>query len=59
MVNPDERGYFITLSDYMHLNPVRARIVGLHERLVDFPSSSYSMFRGVQAVAERGSSRAT
>jgi hypothetical protein len=26
VVNPAERDYFATLSDYIHLNPVRARL---------------------------------
>ena len=38
------RGYFATLSDYIHLNPVRARLVGLEDRLVDYRWSSYPYF---------------
>jgi hypothetical protein len=37
----EARGYFATLSDYIHLNPVRARIVGLEGRLFDYRWSSY------------------
>ena len=37
----EERGYFGILSDYIHLNPVRARLVGLDGRLFDYPWSSY------------------
>jgi len=44
VVNPGERAYFVTLSDYLHLNPVRARIVGLDQRLVDYPWSSYPLY---------------
>jgi REP-associated tyrosine transposase len=41
LVDPEERGYFATLSDYIHLNPVRARLVGLDQRLFDYRWSSY------------------
>ena len=44
IVDPEERGYFAALSDYIHLNPVRARLVGLEERLVDYRWSSYPHF---------------
>ena len=44
VVDPEERGYFATLSDYIHLNPVRARLVGLDRRLFDYPWSSYRWF---------------
>src|SRR6266853_356325 len=44
VVDPEERGYFATLSDYIHLNPVRARLVRLDQRLFDYPWSSYRWF---------------
>ena len=44
VVDPQERGYFATVSDYLHLNPVRARIVGLDERLYDYRWSSYRCY---------------
>ena len=44
IVDPDERGYFATLSDYIHLNPIRARMVGLDERLFDYRWSSYRWY---------------
>ena len=37
VVDPGQRGYFATLSDYIHLNPVRARLVGLKDRLFRLP----------------------
>ena len=40
VVNPQESRYFAVLSDYIHLNPVRARMVTLERRLFDFPWSS-------------------
>ena len=44
MVDPEERGYFVTLSDYIHLNPVRAGIVGLKDRLFDYRWGSYRWY---------------
>jgi putative transposase len=44
LVDPEERGYFATLSDYIHLNPVRARLVGLDQRLFDYRWSSYPFY---------------
>jgi len=41
VVDPEERGYFVTVSDYIHLNPVRARMISLEERLFDYRWSSY------------------
>ncbi len=50
VVDPETRGYFTTLSDYIHLNPVRARMISLEERLYDYRWSSY---RWYAARAER------
>ncbi|MEP6672724.1 MAG: transposase [Chthoniobacter sp.] len=44
VVDPEERRYFVTLSDYIHLNPVRAGLIGLEERLVDYRWSSYPLY---------------
>ena len=44
LVEPEAPGYFATLSDYIHLNPVRARLVGLDDRLVDYRWSSYPAY---------------
>ena len=44
VVDPGQRGYFATLSDYIHLNPVRARLVGLNDRLFDYRWNSYRWF---------------
>lgn len=47
MMDADEPGYFRTLSDYIHLNPVRARLLRKSPvRLEDFPWSSYPAFIG-------------
>ena len=44
VVDPDAPGYFAALSDYIHLNPVRAGIIGLSDRLFDYAWSSYPAY---------------
>jgi putative transposase len=44
VVDPEESGYFVTLSDYIHLNPVRARMISLQEQLFDYRWSSYRWY---------------
>ncbi len=44
VVDPEERTYFATLSDYIHLNPVRAGLISLQERLFDYRWSSYRYY---------------
>jgi putative transposase len=44
LVDSEEEGYFAALSDYIHLNPVRAGIVGLEDRLFDYRWSSYPWY---------------
>jgi len=44
VVDPEERGYSATLSDYIHLNPVRARMISLQQRLFDYRWSSYPFY---------------
>ena len=44
VVDPEERSHFVTLSDYIHLNPIRARLVSLEERLFDYRWSSYRLY---------------
>lgn len=41
VVEADGGSYFPVLSDYIHLNPVRARMVSMDERLFDYFWSSY------------------
>ena len=36
IVDPEEGSYFVTLSDYIHLNPVRAGLVPLRGQLTDY-----------------------
>ena len=51
-VDPDESGYFVVLSDYIHLNPVRARMISLEQRLFDFPWSSYRWYAATSGRAK-------
>ena len=44
VVDPEERSHLVTLSDYVHLNPIRARMISLRERLYDYPWSSYRLY---------------
>jgi len=44
IVDSEDGGYFARLSDYIHLNPVRAGIVGLKQRLFDYHWSSYPLY---------------
>ena len=44
IVDPGERNYFVTLSDYIHLNPVRAGLVQLHDKLFNYSWSSYPWY---------------
>ena len=47
IMDSDEPGYFRTVSDYIHLNPVRARILKKAPlRLEDYPWSSYPAYIG-------------
>jgi putative transposase len=46
VVDGEERTYFITVSDYIHLNPVRAGLLGGEQQLVDFPWSSFPALIG-------------
>ena len=44
LIDPDERGHFAAVSDYIHLNPVRAGMVGLTDRLFDYRWSTYPWY---------------
>jgi REP-associated tyrosine transposase len=46
VVDPEARSYFATLSDYIHLNPVRAHIVAPGEKLYRYRWSSYPAYVG-------------
>jgi REP element-mobilizing transposase RayT len=57
VVDPDQRDYFAHLSDYIHLNPVRAGIVSLEQRLFDYRWSSYPLYAAKERAGERLSRR--
>ena len=44
IVDPEERDYFVTLSDYIHLNPIRAGLVQLRDKLFNYSWSSYPSY---------------
>lgn len=44
VVDPEERAYLLVLSDYIHLNPVRAGLVRRDGRLFDYKWSSYPFY---------------
>jgi putative transposase len=44
LADSEERNYFTALSDYIHLNPVRAGIIGPEQRLFDYRWSSYPFY---------------
>ena len=47
VMDPDEPGHFRTLGDYIHLNPIRARLLKTTPvQLEDFPWSSYPAYVG-------------
>jgi REP element-mobilizing transposase RayT len=44
LVDHSGNGYFKTVCDYVHLNPVRARLLQPHEPLQTYPWSSYGQY---------------
>ena len=44
MVESDEGGYLKTVCDYVHLNPVRAHLLGTQDRLLSYPWSSLGWY---------------
>ena len=42
-------GYLKTVCDYVHLNPVRARLLGAEERLLSYPWSSFAWYLAAPA----------
>ncbi len=46
LVDPETAGYFSTVSDYIHLNPVRAGMLQAGQLLREYPWSSYPAFSG-------------
>ena len=44
VVESDEGGYLKTVCDYVHLNPVRAHLLGTQDRLLSYPWSSLGWY---------------
>jgi putative transposase len=44
VVDPEDGRYFVGLSDYIHLNPVRAGLIGLEDKLFSYRWSSYPWY---------------
>ena len=44
VVEGGESGYLRTVCDYTHLNPVRAKLLGPANRLLEYPWSSFGMY---------------
>ena len=44
LVEGSGNGYLKTACDYVHLNPVRARLLGTEDRLLAYPWSSFSWY---------------
>jgi len=42
-------GYLKTVCDYVHLNPVRAKLLGAEDRLLSYPWSSFAWFLAAPA----------
>lgn len=48
LVDPEAAGYFLTVSDYIHLNPARARLAETPQQLLRDPWSSAGWLSGVR-----------
>lgn len=44
LVDGSENGYLRTVCDYTHLNPVRAKLLAPHSRLLEYPWSSFGSY---------------
>ncbi len=44
LVDPEEKEYFLTVSDYIHLNPVRAGLIAPEKKLCEYRWSSYPLY---------------
>ncbi|MCP5525764.1 MAG: hypothetical protein H7A47_03020 [Verrucomicrobiales bacterium] len=49
VVDGGSPGYLKTVCDYVHLNPVRARLLGKQERLLSYPWSSFGGYLAAPA----------
>ncbi len=44
VVDGSGNGYLRTVCDYVHLNPVRAKLLGPEQRLLEYPWSSFGLY---------------
>jgi REP-associated tyrosine transposase len=44
IVDGSGKGYLRTVCDYVHLNPVRAKLLGPEQRLLEYPWSSFGLY---------------
>ena len=49
VVDGSGNGYLRTVCDYVHLNPVRARLLGPEQRLLEYPWSSFGLYLAARA----------
>jgi putative transposase len=49
VVDGSGNGYLRTVCDYVHLNPVRARLLGPEQRLLEYPWSSFGLYLAASA----------
>jgi REP element-mobilizing transposase RayT len=49
VVDGGSPGYLKTVCDYVHLNPVRARLLGAEERMLSYPWSSFAWYLAAPA----------
>jgi REP element-mobilizing transposase RayT len=49
VVDGQSSGYLKTVCDYVHLNPVRAGLLGVEERLLSYPWSSFAWYLAAPA----------
>ena len=49
VVDGNASGYLRTVCDYVHLNPVRARLLGPEQRLLEYPWSSFGWYLAAKA----------
>ena len=53
VVEGSGNGYLKTVCDYVHLNPVRAKLLAPEQPLTDFPWSSYPLYLGTPGLRPR------
>ena len=54
MVDGSGNGYLRTVCDYVHLNPVRAKLLRPEQRLLEYPWSSFGFYLAARATDRPG-----